>query len=118
MQMACLFKKELKLEKIQEWFRTDSRVIIGYIKNDSRGFKTFVANRVQQIRENTDVQQWHHVPTRENPADGASRGLLGILIFTLGYSTMGFHCFVVMDVFLYIPRLMLVFQDVSVCYEY
>ena len=74
-KMACLLKKELKLEKIKEWFWTDSRVVIGYIKNDSRRFKTFVANRVQQIRENTDVQQWRYVPTRENPADGASRGL-------------------------------------------
>ena len=39
-KMACLLKKELKLEKIKEWFWTDSRVVIGYIKNDSRRFKT------------------------------------------------------------------------------
>ena len=50
-------KKDLKLEKIKEWFWTDSRAVIGYIKNDSRRFKTFLANRVQKIRENTDVQQ-------------------------------------------------------------
>ena len=55
-KIACLLKKDLKLEKIKEWFWTDSRVVIGYIKNDSRRFKTFVANRVQQIRETTDVQ--------------------------------------------------------------
>ena len=56
-KMACLLKKELKLEEIKEWFWTDSRVVIGYIKNDSRRFKTFLANPVQQIRENIDVQQ-------------------------------------------------------------
>ena len=50
-------KKEFELEETKEWFWTDNRVVIGYIKNDSRRFKTFVANRVQQIRENTDVQQ-------------------------------------------------------------
>ena len=72
---ACLLKKELKLEEIKEWFWTDSKVVIGYIKNYARRFKTFVANRVQQIRENTDVQQWCYVPSRENPADCASRGL-------------------------------------------
>ena len=53
-KMACLLKKELKLEEIKEWFWTDSKVVIGYIKNDARRFKTFVTNRVQQIRENTD----------------------------------------------------------------
>ena len=31
-KMACLLKKELKLEKIKQWFWTDSRVVIGYIK--------------------------------------------------------------------------------------
>ena len=73
--MACLLKKELKLEEIKEWFWTDSKVVIGYIKIDAGRFKTFVANRVHQIRENTDVQQWCYVPTRENAADSASRGL-------------------------------------------
>ena len=53
---ACLLKKDLKLEKIKEWFWTDNRVVICYIKHDSRRFKTFVANSVQQIRETTDVQ--------------------------------------------------------------
>ena len=44
--------------------------------------------------------------------------LLDNLLFTLGYSTVEFHCFIVLDVFLYIPRLVLVFQDVSVIYEH
>ena len=72
---ACLLKKELKLEEIKEWFWTESKVVIGYIKNNARRFQTFVAKRVQQIRENIDVQRWCYVPTRENPADRASRGL-------------------------------------------
>ena len=53
-KMACLLKKELKLEEIKKWFWTDIKAVIGYIKNDARKLKTFVANRVQQIRENTD----------------------------------------------------------------
>ena len=75
MKIACLLKKELNLGEVEEWFWTDSKVVLGYIKNDVRGFKTFVANRIQQIRENTEVQQRQYVPTRENPADDASRGL-------------------------------------------
>ena len=40
------------------------------IPEDSRHF---FANRVKKIRENTDVQQWRYVATRENPSGGASR---------------------------------------------
>ena len=75
-KMACLLKKELNLGKVEEWFWSDSKVVLGYIKNDVRRFKTFVANRIQQIRENTEVWQCQYVPTRENPADDASRGLI------------------------------------------
>ena len=50
-------KKDLKLGEIKKWYWTDSKVVVGYITNDARRFKTFVANRVQQIRENNDVQQ-------------------------------------------------------------
>ena len=74
-KIACLLKKELNLGEVEEWFWTDSKVVLGYIKNDVRRFKTFVANRIQQIRENTEVRQWQYVPTRENPADDAFRGL-------------------------------------------
>ena len=74
-KIACLLKKELNLGEVEEWFWADSKVVLGYIKNYVRRFKTFVANRIQQIRENTEVRQWQYVPTRENPADDALRGL-------------------------------------------
>ena len=74
-KMACLLKKELDISCVDEVFWTDSKVVLGYITNTVKRFKTFVANRVQQIKEKTDVQQWRYVPTKENPADDASRGL-------------------------------------------
>ena len=75
MKMACLLKKELDINFVDEVFWTDSKVILGCITNTVKRFKTFFANRVQQTKEKTDVQQWHYVPTKENPADDASRGL-------------------------------------------
>ena len=48
---------------------------MGYISNNSKKFKIFVANRTQFIRENADPKQWFYVPTKENPADDSSRGL-------------------------------------------
>ena len=37
--------------------------------------KVFVTNRVQLIRENSDVNQWKYIETKKNPADYTSRGL-------------------------------------------
>ena len=59
----------------QEFFWTDSQVVLGYIKNEARRFHVFVANRVQKIRNSTDPGQWFYVETDKNPADHASRGL-------------------------------------------
>ncbi|XP_072021513.1 uncharacterized protein [Amphiura filiformis] len=63
------------MNDIKEVFWTDSMVVLGYIQNDTRRFHTFVANRVQKIRDYTDPAQWRHVKTDQNPADEASRGI-------------------------------------------
>jgi hypothetical protein len=68
-------QKELRYDEVEEFFWTDSEVVLGYISNDARRFHVFVANRVQQIRDHTTPDQWNHVRTSENPADYASRGL-------------------------------------------
>jgi hypothetical protein len=67
--------KELAYKNISHFYWTDSMIVIGYLSNDARRFHTFVANRVQLIREYTAPSDWRHVGTRENPADLASRGL-------------------------------------------
>ena len=36
---------------------------------------TYVANRIEQIKEHTTVNQWHYVASESNPADHASRSL-------------------------------------------
>lgn len=66
---------ELEYTIDKEYFWTDSRVVLGYIANESRRFHVFVANRVQEIQENTSIDQWKYVESKQNPADEASRGL-------------------------------------------
>ncbi|XP_071811289.1 uncharacterized protein [Apostichopus japonicus] len=70
--------RELEFEDISEYFWTDSQVVLGYIQNDARRFKVFVANRVQQIRDHSSPEQWRYVSTTDNPADAASRGLTAV----------------------------------------
>ena len=68
-------RRELEYTIDKEYFWTDSRVVLGYIANESRRFHVFVANRVQEIQENTSIEQWKYVESKQNPADEASRGL-------------------------------------------
>jgi len=65
---------ELAVKDFYLW--TDSMVVLGWIRSDATRFKTYVANRVDQILERTDAQQWRHVATADNPADILSRGVL------------------------------------------
>ena len=74
-KVSAFLRKELHYDNITEFFWTDSRVVLGYITNDSRKFKVFVANRVQQIKDYTKPDQWRYVEGKVNPADVASRGL-------------------------------------------
>jgi hypothetical protein len=74
-KVSTMLNIELSYENIVNVFWTDSKVMLGYISNDSRRFQVFVANRVQQIRNATSPQQWNHVESEDNPANDASRGL-------------------------------------------
>lgn len=71
---SAMLKNELEMKIDEEFFWTDSQVVLAYIHNDSRRFHMFVANRLEVIKEKTDPGQCHYVDTLENPADHASRG--------------------------------------------
>ena len=48
-KISKMIKIELQLQELDEYFWTYSRVVLGYIANDARAFKTLVANRVHMI---------------------------------------------------------------------
>ncbi|XP_041789702.1 uncharacterized protein LOC121604290 [Chelmon rostratus] len=73
--VSNFLRAELELKIDKEFFWTDSRVVLGYIKNEARRCHVFVANRVQKIRDTTDPRQWYYIETDQNPADHACRGL-------------------------------------------
>ena len=74
-KISALLQKETQLLNVKETFQTDSEVVLGYIRNESRKFKVFVANRIELIRDHTDIHQWHYVGTKDSPADYSSRGI-------------------------------------------
>lgn len=76
--LAHLIKKvseswKIDCRKCRLW--SDSTVVLGWLNAQSACLKTYVANRINQILEITDVLQWQYVNTADNPADIISRGI-------------------------------------------
>ena len=45
-KMAKFLMKELNIDCLQEIFWSDSKVVLGYVRNTTKKFKIFVANRI------------------------------------------------------------------------
>ena len=69
---------EIKEEHIH--YHSDSANVIYWLRSGSlsqpKDKTNFVSNRINKILEMSHSHQWHHVGTKENPADIASRGTL------------------------------------------
>ena len=74
-KITALVKEELDMTFDTETYWVDSMIVLGYIQNLSRRYRTYVANRQKKIHNLSDVESWNHCDTDENPADFASRGL-------------------------------------------
>ena len=74
-QAGAKVVKEIDMQIDSITFYTDSKVVLGYIQNESRRFYVYVANRVQLIRKISSPSQWRYVDTNENPTDLATRCL-------------------------------------------
>ena len=74
-KISIFLERELKFPELKTYFWTDSKVVLGYINNESQRFQVYVANRIQQIRDLSEPTSWFHVKSEENPSDMASRGM-------------------------------------------
>ncbi|XP_041371491.1 uncharacterized protein LOC121385021 [Gigantopelta aegis] len=74
-KLSKLILDELEYPIDDVYYWTDSMSVIRYIANDTSRFHTFVANRVNVIREASQVHQWKYIDSKTNPADAASRGM-------------------------------------------
>ena len=73
-RLAVTIKQEMTYKFDETLFWSDSKVVLQYIRNESRRFHTFVANRISEIQDASNVEDWYHVSGKCNPADIASRG--------------------------------------------
>lgn len=75
-QLMDKVKSTLKydIHEIKYW--TDSTIVLCWLQKCSRDFVTFVANRIGEIQQLSQVCDWYHVGTDDNPADVLSRGIM------------------------------------------
>ena len=52
-KIGDVLKSEVEYENIEDHYWTDSKVVLGFIKNESSRFHVFVGNRVQFIYDDT-----------------------------------------------------------------
>ena len=74
-EISVIAQENLGVQLSSVKFFSDSKVVLGYISNQTRRFFTYVANRVEKIRSVSSPEQWNFVPTHLNPADDGTRGL-------------------------------------------
>lgn len=55
------------------YYWCDSQIVLRWIKKHPSQLKTYVANRISDIQDLSDVENWYYVPTGENPSDLATR---------------------------------------------
>ena len=67
--------KELDIPIQHEVYWTDSKVVLGYLNNNTKKFKLFVSNRVTFIKDRTTSVKWRYVSSEDNPADIPTRVL-------------------------------------------
>ncbi|XP_055589664.1 uncharacterized protein LOC129741877 [Uranotaenia lowii] len=55
------------------YFWTDSQTTLSWIRSDQHRFKTFVAFRIGETQESTNISAWHWVPSKQNIADALTK---------------------------------------------
>ena len=56
------------------YYFSDSEITLYRLKKSAETYKVWVANRLRAIHNQTEVNDWHKVNTKENPSDISSRG--------------------------------------------
>ena len=74
-EITELINQELDIKPDTVAYYSDSRVVLGYISNETRRFYVYVSNRVESIRKSSSPEQWYYVTSHKKPADLATRSV-------------------------------------------
>ncbi|XP_062716458.1 uncharacterized protein LOC134291958 [Aedes albopictus] len=65
--------KSLSFKVKQRFFWTDSKDVLCWLNSDHRRYSQFVAFRVSEVLEASDIREWNWVPTKQNVADEGTK---------------------------------------------
>lgn len=68
-----MVKMDLAIKRTKYW--TDKKIVLHYLKNAKCPLETYVDNRVEEIRANSQPDRWNHVPGFLKQADDVLRDL-------------------------------------------
>ena len=74
-RLGAQVQKEHDINFTCTFYWSDSTTVLSWVKSRSCRFNNYVGNRVGEILETSSPGDWNYVPTGDNPADDASRGL-------------------------------------------
>jgi len=72
-RLAHSIERDMDINIARRTFWSDSVTVLHWIKSDPRSFKQFVSNRIGEVQESSKVEEWRWVPSKQNPADVATR---------------------------------------------
>ncbi|XP_055306522.1 uncharacterized protein LOC129570826, partial [Sitodiplosis mosellana] len=67
--------EQMEWPTVEQFLWIDSSVAYYWIRKEPCTLKTYVANRVASIQENTEIRCWRHIDGTDNPADLLTRGV-------------------------------------------
>ena len=71
MKEAVLHETSFHPRAIFLW--TDSKTVIQYNQNETGHFPIFAMHRITEIRQLSEISEWHCIPSEQNPADFYTR---------------------------------------------
>ena len=73
--MGKVIMDALNMPELSGFYHNDSTIALSWIRGNTKKWKLFITNRVNEIRKLANPGNFRHVPTDQNVADMATRGV-------------------------------------------
>lgn len=72
-RLAETVVKGHNIEISRRYFWSDSQTVLKWLESNARKYHPFVALRIGELQESTEIQEWRYVPSKINRADLATK---------------------------------------------